>query len=121
MPWHRGRSFRQPHVVLHLVLGFQVKWSWLRHVFDEGLTTSSYCRNFGFIFWLRQSTLLLCTQYGPHQTSTRNSAPPFLGLFLSPTHHYPLFGIIIIITLDRHARRYRFLLLLGFRQAPYPD
>jgi hypothetical protein len=58
----------------------EAEWSWIRHVFDGGVTSSSCCRSLRFFLWLRQWTLLLRTRYDPP-----GSASPSLSIFLSPT------------------------------------
>jgi len=34
----------------------EAEWSWFRHVFDGGVTSSSCCRSLRFFLWLRQWT-----------------------------------------------------------------
>ena len=74
------------------VVPVEAEWSWIRHVFDGGVPSSSCCRSLRFILWLRQWTLLLRTRYDP------GSASPSLSLFLSPTLRYPLFSCTIILS-----------------------
>ena len=89
----------------------EAEWSWIRHVFDGGVTSSSCCHSFRFIFWLRQSTLLLRTQYDPPGSVLRHSS----AFFFHPPSTTPLFSLLLyyLSILDRGSS--------GSPQAPYPN
>ena len=76
----------------------EAEWSWIWHVFDGGVTSSSCCHSFRFIFWLCQLTLLLYTQYGPLESMLCHSSAFFF-------HSWTLIHVPSISHLQPFAKR----------------